>query len=347
MLYSNNVCRIIASSALDNRSGFARLFEYSDMIGMPKKQKCRSIGPYLLPEIETVIARTATPLSGQRPMGIGNMLLDGGCLTLNEADFEDFRLNEPKAVPWIRRLVGGDELVNGKRRWCLWLKDAPESVRRLPLVANRLNDCQRKRKKKSDACAKKLADRPWLFREAVNPQSALAIPRISSEKRMYIPMAFIYSETIPTDKLQIVSDADLWEFGIASSSMHMAWVRTVCGRLKNDYIYSRDLCWNPFPWPSATPEKKERIQQLANDVIDARNKHNDMTLSALYAPETMPEDLKVAHKALDRAVDALYRPEPFESDTERLRLLFKLYEELIVRKGVKIMEESLLTRFIE
>ncbi|MCR5256906.1 MAG: hypothetical protein K6E40_01950 [Desulfovibrio sp.] len=146
-------------------------------------------------------------------------------------------------------------------------------------------------------------------------------------------MAYVDGKTIVTDLAFMVPDASLFDFGVAVSAMHMAWMRAVCGRLKSDYRYSRDLCWNTFPWPNATAEQQARIRELADGVLAARDEHPDMCLADMYNPESMPEDLLEAHHALDLAVDALYRPgKPFSSDEDRLQVLFKLYEGLVKAK---------------
>lgn len=142
-------------------------------------------------------------------------------------------------------------------------------------------------------------------------------------------------ENIVTNLVSIVPNATLYDFAILTSAMHMAWMRTVCGRLKSDYRYSRDLCYNTFPWPDASEEQKKAVSELADMVLNIRNMYPDKTLAEMYDPDKMPEPLAEAHHNLDMAVDSLYRNTPFESDEERLQLLFKLYEKLVAAKNAK------------
>lgn len=173
-----------------------------------------------------------------------------------------------------------------------------------------------------------MADRAHEFRDLNNPDTAIVIPGVSSERREYIPMGFIGNDTIVTNLCHIVPNGTLYDFGILESRMHMTWMRTVCGRLKSDYRYSRDLCYNTFPWPEAKETQREVIEVLAQKVLDARDLYPELTLADLYDPDKMPQELKEAHEHLDRAVDQLYRAKAFENDEERLQMLFEKYEKL-------------------
>lgn len=170
------------------------------------------------------------------------------------------------------------------------------------------------------------ATTPTTFRDKNAPATFLVVPRVSSERRKYIPIGFYDSEYIPGDTVMIVPNASIYHFGILTSRMHMAWMRTVAGRLKSDYRYSKDIVYNNFVWPDATEQQRTNIEQLAQVVLDARAQHSDASLADLYDPLTMPADLAKAHANLDRAVDKLYQPQPFATDAERVALLFKLYE---------------------
>jgi MmeI, target recognition domain/MmeI, C-terminal domain len=175
-----------------------------------------------------------------------------------------------------------------------------------------------------------MANNPTRFHVTVIPSSPfLVIPESSSERREYVPIGWLGPPTIPSNLVRIIADADLWDFGLITSRMHMAWLRNIGGRLKSDYRYSIGIVYNPFPWPDAPDDKtRERICTLAQGVLDARTNHPDSTLADLYDPKVMPPDLRKAHRALDEAVDRLYRKEPFQSDRERVEHLFKLYENL-------------------
>ena len=184
------------------------------------------------------------------------------------------------------------------------------------------------RQASKDPGCQKMADRAHEFRDLNNPDTAIVIPGVSSERREYIPMGFIGNDTIVTNLCHIVPNGTLYDFGILESRMHMTWMRTVCGRLKSDYRYSRDLCYNTFPWPEAKETQREVIEVLAQKVLDARDLYPELTLADLYDPDKMPQELKEAHEHLDRAVDQLYRAKAFENDEERLQMLFEKYEKL-------------------
>ena len=186
-----------------------------------------------------------------------------------------------------------------------------------------------------DASSKKLALTPETFRDTNNPQNYIALPIISSERRQYIPMNYLDNNTIPTNQLQTIPNASLYHFGVLNSAMHMSWMRTVCGRLKGDYRYSASIVYNTFPWPEVSEEQKKAVSELADMVLNIRNMYPDKTLAEMYDPDKMPEPLAEAHHNLDVAVDSLYRNTPFESDEERLQLLFKLYEKLVAAKNAK------------
>ena len=183
----------------------------------------------------------------------------------------------------------------------------------------------------SDASSKALASTPMTFRDTNNPTRYIAMPIVSSEKRNYIPMSYLDNATIPTNQLQTIPNATLYHFGILTSAMHMAWMRTVCGRLEMRYRYSATIVYNTFPWPAANEKQRQHIESLAQTVLDVRETYPDLTLAQMYSPETMPEPLQDAHTALDMAVDKLYQNKPFADDEQRLQLLFTLYAKLVTQ----------------
>ena len=238
----------------------------------------------------------------------GNIPVDGGNLIIENADIEDFLLHEPQAGKYIRKLLGADEYINNKERYCLWLVGAdPSDFRKMPLVMERIEKCKQFRLSSPKAATRRFADYPFLFMEIRQPNTTyILVPRHSSGERRYIPFGFISSEVITTDANSTIADATLYHFGILTSNVHMAWVRAVCGRIKSDYRYSNDIVYNNFPWPDATDEQKSEIEQLANAVLDARELFPDSSLADLYDPLTMPPELLKTHQALDRAVMKLY-----------------------------------------
>ena len=188
------------------------------------------------------------------------------------------------------------------------------------------------RESSSDKSGRELAERPHQFREHIELTDAIIVPRVSSERREYIPIGFVDENTVISDSAFAVYDAELWLFALLTSKIHNVWVRAVGGKLEERIRYSATLCYNTFPFPKTTKEQKERLTELAEEVLLTRENHTEMTLGEMYNPETMPDDLKQAHQALDIAVEQCYRPEPFTSDDERLEYLFKLYERMTKKK---------------
>ncbi len=233
-------------------------------------------------------------------------------------------------LPYIRRYVGAEDLINNKVRWCLWLKNAtPETLKRSSLVMHRLELVKASRLKSPTPSVKAFGNKPYLFTQDRQPEkNYLAVPEVSSENRKFIPIAFLPPEIILSNTVQMIPDASIYMFGILNSSMHMAWVRQVCGRLKSDYRYTPSV-YNNYPWPENPTEKqKANVEAKAQAVLDARAKYPDSSLADLYDPLTMPPDLVKAHEQLDKAVEQCYRSKPFESDRERVEYLFQLYEQL-------------------
>lgn len=270
-------------------------------------------------------------------MALGNMPKDGGNLIIEFDELYSFLQEAPEAKPYIRRLYGAEEFIRNIKRYCLWLKYAPQDILDIPVVKKRLEGVVAMRLSSKAASTRAYAKYPHLFRQITQPDDTpfLIIPLVSSERRKYIPIGFMGKENIVTNLVSIVPNATLYDFAILTSAMHMTWMRTVCGRLKSDYRYSRDLCYNTFPWPNVSEEQKKAVSELADMVLNIRNMYPDKTLAEMYDPDKMPEPLAEAHHNLDVAVDSLYRNTPFESDEERLQLLFKLYEKLVADKNAK------------
>lgn len=325
-------CIIVGFSYQERK--IKKLFIYQHVKSAPNELCCHNIYPYLVDFPTTIVRSRNKAISAQLPMVKGNQPTDDGNLIIEASDYNEFITKEPKATPYIKKLIGTNEFLYKKDRYCLWLVDAPKEILELPLVAQRIEGCKQMRLASPQLGTQRLASRASLFRETNNPPIALVIPgAASSENRKYIPMGLINQDIIATNLVHIVPNATLYDFAILTSAMHMAWMRTVCGRLKSDYRYSRDLCYNTFPWPNVSDKQKERIEELAENVLMAREMYPEKTLAEMYDPDKMPVELREAHTALDIAVDSLYRAKPFENDEERLSLLFKLYEALIGRKA--------------
>jgi hypothetical protein len=240
----------------------------------------------------------------------------------------------PQLAPYVRPYVSGGDFIDGVQRRCLWLVDAPPAVLALPPVHARLAAVREVRLASSAASTREFAAYPSLFRQIAQPGSDyLAVPEVSSERRRYIPIAFVPQEVICSNKIQFIATADPYHFGVLTSAMHMAWVRAVCGRLKSDFSYSNTIVYNNFPWPAAPSEaQRQAIESAAQAVLDARAAYPQSSLADLYDPLAMPPALVKAHAALDRAVDAAYVADggkkTWASDAERVAFLFTRYQQL-------------------
>lgn len=239
--------------------------------------------------------------------------------------------DEPSSAPYFRRLIGADEHINGTVRWVLTLHDAdPSVVNSAPLIKERISAVRQFRLGSKRASTLAAARNPASFALQTIPSSSfLVLPRVSSERREYVPFGWQDPPAIPTDAIIVLLDATLLDFAILTSRQHMAWLAHIGGRLESRYRYSIGLVYNTFPWPDATPAQRARIEALAQAVLDARAAHPTASLADLYDPDTMPANLRRAHHALDLAVDKLYRAAPFASDRDRVEHLFGRYEALV------------------
>ena len=294
------------------------------------KMEAVNINPYLMDGPNVWVENRRTPICDVPEMSIGNRPADGGHLIIENCDYAQFVEQEPDAKQYIQRLVGSEDYINNIKRYCLWLVGiAPSEIRKLPKIMERIQLCKDDRLKSRDEGRRKLADTPALFREAFNPEKFLLIPRVSSEKRRYIPIGFLDKNFIPSDSALMIPDATLYHFGILTSIVHNAWMRVVCGRLEIDYRYSKNIVYNNFPWPSVTDEQKAKIEILAQTVLDARAKFPDSSLADLYDPLTMPPELLKAHQSLDRAVMKLYGFGKDASEAEIVAKLMERYQRLV------------------
>ena len=312
------------------------LFIYEDIKAEPKAIKAKQINAYLMDAENVFIeSRAETIVASMPQMVFGSMPNDGGHLIIEENEYEAFIEAEPQAKKFIRKLLGGEEFINNKKRYCLWLVDAkPEELRECPHIMERIAKVKEHREKSKREATQKLSRFPYLFGEIRHPKNGnyLLIPRVSSERRSYIPIGFLDLNTIAGDSTLIVPHATLYHFGVLTSRMHMAWMRATAGRLKSDYRYSKDVVYNNFPFPNASEAQKEAITQKAQAVLKMRAKYPDSSLADLYDPLTMPKELAKAHKELDLAVDKLYQKTPFKDDGERVSYLFKIYEAITTLK---------------
>lgn len=314
-------CVIVGFS--NSGSGARLLFDKDGM------RRATNINAYLLDGPDIFIESRSKPLCDVPRMSRGNQPTDGGNLIIEASDYDAFVKKEPKALKYIKKLVGAKEYINNLPRYCLWLVGAsPSELRQMPLVMERVSKCREMRLNSPDAGTRRLADTPALFRETNNPATFVVIPRVSSERREYVPIGFMTSDTIVTDSVHIIPNATLYHFGILTSSVHMAWMRTVCGRLKSDYRYSKDIVYNNFPWPAPTEAQREAVEAAAQAVLDARALYKDSSLADLYDTTTMPIELRRAHRRNDNAVLAAYGFAPGTREEDIVVRLFERYEEL-------------------
>lgn len=298
-----------------------------------------NINAYLISAPNVFIETRTKPLCNVYKMTSGNRPADGGHLIIEENEYQDFLDNEPKAIPYIKRLSGATEFINNKKRWCLWLVGvSPAELRKMPKVMERIELCKADRLTGADD-RKKLAETPALFRETKNPDTAIVVPRHSSENRRYIPFGFIGKDMILTDAAMCIPEAGVYEFGVLESNIHMAWVRAVCGRIKSDYRYSKDIVYNNFPWPTPTEQQKQKIEQTAQAVLDARSLYPDCSLADLYDELTMPPELRKAHHQNDIAVMQAYGftkgSEAYKSEAACVAELMKRCEQLCTQQQNK------------
>jgi len=309
-----------------------KIFDYIDIKGEPTERKVSNINPYLIDANEILISSRRQPIGNVEHMINGSKPADGGFLILTQEEATDLLNRESIVEKYLKRYIGSDELINGHFRYCLWLHNiSPKELRSMPLTTERIKLVKEFRSKSKDKNTQKWADYPALFQTNRQPDTDfLVIPRVSSEHRKYIPMAFLTPDIILSDSASYIPKATLYLFGVLTSEMHMTWVKYVCGRLKSDYRYSKDIVYNNYPFPENISDKqKQKVETAAQVVLDTRAKYPDSSLADLYDRLTMPPDLMKAHQALDKAVDLCYRPQPFVSELNRIEYLFSLYEALM------------------
>lgn len=302
------------------------IFDYENINGEAIEIKVKNINAYLIDADDVFLEKRTKPICNVPGIIKGNYYAKSEGLIIEEEDLDYLVTNEPSSRKWIKLLIGADEFINNKKRYCLWLVNCPpEELRKMPLVLERVNRVREDRLKSTDKSMQHLA--PTRFRETNNPEKCLVIPVVSSERRKYIPMGFINQDTISTNGNLIVPNAELYHFGILMSTMHISWVKLTCGRLKSDYRYSKDIVYNNYPWPEAPTDKHRlSVEEAAQAVLNTRVQFPNSSLADLYDPNTMPPLLVKAHQALDKAVDQCYRSQPFTSEAKRIEFLFELYE---------------------
>ena len=334
-------CVIIGFANYDTQN--KTLYEYENTKGEAHVVKAANINPYLVDAKDILIEKRRKPICKVPQIVFGNMPNDGGNFLFTDEAKQKFIAIEPNAEKYFRPLISAYEFLNGEKRWCLWLKDAnPTELSETKLVYECINRVKELRSKSSRAATQFLANFPTLFGEIRQPESDyILIPSTSSENRKIIPMGFFSKNDIANNSCHIIPDGNYYHFGILQSTMHMAWVNTVCGRLEISYRYSNEIVYNNFPWPENSTEKQNNtIETAAKKILEVREKFADCSLAVLYNPTTMPPELVKAHNDLDKAVDLAYRPQPFTSDANRMEFLFGLYEKYTADLFTKVKEKK-------
>jgi len=297
----------------------------------------KKISPYLIDSDDFIVHKRNSPLSDIQKILRGSSPVDGGHLILNSDEFDLLLSNFPDATKFTKKILGSQEFINGNQRRCLWITDTDlNEASQIPFISNRIKKVEEFRLLSKKTGTINDASKPHLFSEnRFIPANSIFIPRVSSERRAYIPMGFLNDDIVILDSGSGIYDAQPWLFSILTSIMHMSWIKTVGGRLKSDYRYSAQLCYNTFPFPQISDKQKKALEQHVYNILGEREKHSEKTLAQLYDPDKMPDGLREAHRQNDLAVERCYRSRPFESDEERLEYLFKLYEQMIEEEKEK------------
>jgi hypothetical protein len=320
-------CVIIGFSNFDRK--VKSIYQYTSITGDPLEIKADQINVYLLDAPQIFIQKRSKPICNVSEMVFGSMPNDGGFLLLSDNEKKEMIKTEPFLDKVIRPFLGADEFINNIPRFCIWLKDvSPLVYQKSKTILSKINEVRKHRENSTRNATNKLADFPALFGEIRQPDTDyLLIPRVSSEHRRYIPIGFMCKDVIAGDSTMLIPNATLYEFGVITSTMHMTWMRYVCGRLKSDYRYSASIVYNNFPWPTPTEKQKANIETSAQTVLDARNKHSNLSYATLYDNNMMPAELVKAHQKLDKVVETAFG-KAFDNNEQRMAFLFKLYQKL-------------------
>ena len=315
-------CVIIGFSFVNNTEKY--IFDESG------KYKAKHINAYLIDADDIFVESRTHALCNVPSMGIGNKPIDGGYYLFTEPEMNDFIQKEPGSKKWFKKWYGAQEFIDNKPRYCLWLKHCPPNeLRRMPLCLERIEKVRQARLNSKSAGTRKIANDPLRFHvENVPEGTYIVIPEISSEKRRYVPMGFMGPDVLCSNRVKISQNATLYHFGVLTSNVHMAWMRTVCGRLETRYCYSINIVYNNFPWPTPTTEQMSAIEKTAKGILDARSRYPDSSLADLYDPLTMPPELRKAHDRNNVAVMKAYGFPTSMSEADCVAALMKMYQEL-------------------
>ena len=315
----------------------AALFS-TDLDGGTAVRHVDNINPYLVPGQNLVVEAVSRPLDGRDLMVKGNMPSDGGNLIMNNAERLEILRQHPDASEFIYKFSGSHEFISGEFRYCLWISDEDfDRASSIPAVAERLEKVADFRRNAKAPTTRPYADFPHKFRQIqdVAKESAIIVPRHSSENRLFLPVGLLNADSIVSDSALVIYDAPLWNIAIIASRLHQAWVATVCGKLETRYRYSNTLGWNAFPIPKLTEKNIADLTRSAEDILLSREAHFPATVADIYDPEEMPNDLREAHDRNDETLERIYMGRRFKNDTERLEKLFELYTKMAAANNLK------------
>ncbi|MDE5772706.1 MAG: class I SAM-dependent DNA methyltransferase [Ruminococcus sp.] len=317
-------CVIVGFSKAQNKAE-KRLFSNGTM------KIVKNINGYLVEADNIVIESRNKPICKVPEISMGNQPIDDGNYLFTEDEMRDFIKKEPKSEKYFRKWLGSKEFINGYFRYCLWLGDCtPKELFDMPECLKRVENVRKFRLSSKRASTLKMAENPTHFQTENMPKNNyILIPKVSSENRKYIPIGFLTPDILCSDLVFIIPNAELYHFSVLTSNVHMAWVRTVCGRLKSDYRYSKDIAYNNFPFPDLTPEQQTRIEQTAQHILDVRAKYPDCSFADMYGEKMyLFSDLVTAHQKNDLAVMNAYGFDRKITESECVAELIKLYQKL-------------------
>ena len=309
------------------------IYLYNDII----VEKVKSISPYLIKDVNIIVNTASKSLVHFPPLVMGNKPADNGNLILSKSEVEQMIRDYPATEKYIKKFVSADDFINGNERYCLWIEQSDEILAKsIPPIKERTDKLFKFRSESKAKSTRDYAIFDYRFRQiSYKGTNGIVVPRVSSERRNYIPLVYVDSRTVVSDATNIIYDAEPWLFAVIISKLHLVWVKLTAGKLEERIRYSTSLCYNTFYSPILSPQKKETLSLCTFRILEEREKHPEKTLAALYDPDKMPDGLKEAHRLNDEAVERCYRSTPFNSDEERLEHLFKLYEKMIQEEKEK------------
>lgn len=321
-------CIIVGFSTIEKETKY--LFEYETPKSNPSIKKVKNINAYLVEGSNIIISSRSKPLSNIPKMLRGSSPVDNNEYILDLKEKEELESKYPQLKQYIYKYIGAEDFINQNNRYCLLLVNIPpQLIQKIPELKEKVENVRKFRLRSKKEATRKLAEFPTLFeRHRYMEQDYILIPRHSSERRKYIPIGFMSKDIIPSDGVQVIPNATLYDFGVLTSKMHMVWTSYICGRLESRFRYS-NIVYNNFVFPDSTQQEKREIEKYAKLVLEIRNLYKDSSLKVLYDPLTMPPDLLKAHQKLDKAVDKAYGCSKIKSDGERMKVLFEMYEELV------------------